>query len=544
MCRYLRRQPPLRIWALLTVLFLTLKEWEVIPHVQWRKNLQFPCSYRVSADLKAVPCLLHNQWHLSQTKFRTLNSLLTDSQLVSQPWKRMQRPSPVELARQDLGIYSDIVMAPQPLHLLGPMVQGHLMTIEIQDEGLIRSQALKTTKREVPYYFESLVSNTTKELRYGSMSFGKNPICPYTKNLSEFIAKQVLCRPDLYLKHEPSVKTLLLDIKMMVSPMQLTVPSAAPIPLSLSANPNHPKTERLENNLRCGENWLTNLKFSSLKEMTKVHSSSQHLTLVHKSSALNIEETRLENLCSNLPPLKMDKHFHLLHLICLFLMFLLKCSNGFSLKPTRPMCDGRLFASFSPSRLGSRGAFFCGFPFRWVLHLVLSLSRCVIVYGAASCPREGSLSECECTGETLSCLFFAALWLPSIQSVVVLEAQSTKDIDLTCFKTFPIKTTTCLQVGPMSLDWPLDPLARFDLSCSSLSPGVPSDEQQRVRVRVRVTERVRGQGSGVREAVEFCQGGSGCSSGTKNRKRDKISKRPSGQKKTQRRYKNTVIGTK
>ena len=140
-------------------------------------------------------------------------------------------------------------------------------------------------------------------------------------------------------------------------------------------------------------------------------------------------------------------------------------------------------AAFSPSRLfcrlGSRGAFFCGFPFRWVLHSVLSLSRCVIVHGAASCFRDGSLSDCECTGETLSCLFFTALWLQSIQSVVVLEAQSTKDIDLTCFKTFPIKTTTCLQVGPMSLDWPSDPFARFDLSCSSLFLVVPSDEQQR-----------------------------------------------------------------
>ena len=41
-----------------------------------------------------------------------------------------------------------------------------------------------------------------QELRCGSMIFGKNPICPHTTNLSEFIAKQVLCRPGLYLKHE------------------------------------------------------------------------------------------------------------------------------------------------------------------------------------------------------------------------------------------------------------------------------------------------------------------------------------------------------
>ena len=54
-----------------------------------------------------------------------------------------------------------------------------------------------------------------------------------------------------------------------------------------------------------------------------------------------------------------------------------------------------------------------------------------------------------------------------------------KDIDLTCFKTFPIKAATCLQVGPMSLDWPRDLFAKFVHYRSSLSPEVPSDEQQR-----------------------------------------------------------------
>ena len=36
-------------------------------------------------------------------------------------------------------------------------------------------------------------------------------------------------------------------------------------------------------------------------EMTKVHLSSQRLTPAHKPSALRIEETWLENQCSNLP---------------------------------------------------------------------------------------------------------------------------------------------------------------------------------------------------------------------------------------------------
>ena len=51
-------------------------------------------------------------------------------------------------------------------------------------------------------------------------------------NLSEFIAKQGLCRSGLFLKHEPNVKTLFLDIKTMVSPLQLTAPSSAPIRIS------------------------------------------------------------------------------------------------------------------------------------------------------------------------------------------------------------------------------------------------------------------------------------------------------------------------
>ena len=64
-------------------------------------------------------------------------------------------------------------------------------------------------------------------------------------------------------------------------------------------------------------------------------------------------------------------------------------------------------------------------------------------------------------------------------SLLVQEIQPAKDIDLTCFKTFPIKATTCSQVGPMSLDWPVDPIARFDQSRPSSSPEDPNDEQQR-----------------------------------------------------------------
>ena len=92
----------------------------------------------------------------------------------------------------------------------------------------------------------------------------------------------------------------------------------------------------------------------------------------------SLTETALENLCSNLPNLEVPSCLHLLHLTCLFLVFLLKCCNGSSLKPAR--------------------------------------------------------------------------LLQRSQSLLVQEIQSAKDIDLTCFKTFPIKPATCLQAGPMSLD--------------------------------------------------------------------------------------------
>ena len=222
-----------------------------------------------------------------------------------------------------------------------------------------------------------------------------------------------------------------------------------------------------------------NSKFSSLMEMMKVPLLSLHSVPVHKFSVLRIEEMVLEHQCSNWPLLDADSCLPLLHLTCVFLVFLTKCCNRSSLKPAQPMCDGRPFASPLFRRLAGRGALFCGFPFRWVLHFVLSLTRSVTVHDAVSCSREDSLFECGRPCDTMSCLFFTALWFQRSQSILVQEIQPAKDNNLTCFKTFPIKATTCLQVGPMSLDWPLDPIARFDLSGPFSSPEDPNDEQQR-----------------------------------------------------------------
>ena len=126
------------------------------------------------------------------------------------------------------------------------------------------------------------------------------------------------------------------------------------------------------------------------------------------------------------------------------------------------MCDGRPLASPLFRRLAGRGTFFCGFPFRWVLHFVFYLFRGV------------ALRPCD----PLSCLLFSALWLRCNQVSLIQETHSAKDLDLTCSTTFLFRHTTCLQVGPMSLEWPVNPFGRFDSSRSSLPPEVPSGEQQ------------------------------------------------------------------
>ena len=133
------------------------------------------------------------------------------------------------------------------------------MTIGTREADLILLQTLMMKMREMPSCYGSHANNTTKGLRSGSIIiFVKNPTCQPTVDLLRFIVKQVACRSGLYLKHEPSVKTLLLDIKMMVSATEIDRKQ-----LLLSANPDQSRTERLENNLRlCGENWLTNLNFS------------------------------------------------------------------------------------------------------------------------------------------------------------------------------------------------------------------------------------------------------------------------------------------
>ena len=245
-------------------------------------------------------------------------------------------------------IHSNKLTAPQ---LLGFMAQDHPVTKETRGADLTFLRTLTMSMREVPSCYGSHANNPTKGIRSGSIISVNNPTCQPTVDLLRFTVKQVPCRSGLYWDQEANVMILLFHTKMMVffidSPfccVKTTI--VVRQSRSIDASPDRSRTEESASNLHfCGGVWLTNSNFSALMGMTKVPLSSQHSTLAHRSSALKIEETGLENLCSNLPPLEVDKHLPLLHLICWFLVFLLKCCHGFSLKPVQPMCDGRLFAS-------------------------------------------------------------------------------------------------------------------------------------------------------------------------------------------------------
>ena len=88
---------------------------------------------------------------------------------------------------------------------------------------------------------------------------------------------------------------------------------------------------------------------------------------------------------------------------------------------------------------------------------------------------EDHLYECGRPHDTLSCLFFTALWLRKSQPILT-QVQQTNDIDLICYETLPTKAVACFHVGPMSLGWSVALPAGSDQSSSSSSHEDPNDE--------------------------------------------------------------------
>ena len=108
------------------------------------------------------------------------------------------------------------------------------------------------------------------------------------------------------------------------------------------------------------------------------------------------------------------------------------------------------------------------------------LIRGIALHKSSSCSKGDSLGDCGRPCDPLSCLLFTALWLRCSQTIVVQEKPSAKNVDLTCSFTFLLRDATRLPVGPMSLDWPVNPFGRSESSRPSLPPDAPSDGLRRV----------------------------------------------------------------
>ena len=173
--------------------------------------------------------------------------------------------------------------------------------------------------------------------------------------------------------------------------MKLIVHSATPKHLSRSANSRHLKTGKSENNLcLCGKLWPNSSKFSSLKVMAQVPSLSLRSTPVHKFSASRIEETALENQCSNLP----SGSGQLFALVAPDL-----CVSGvpcevLQLSSQHGQC---VMAAPSPPRFLAAWQVEAPFPAVFVSDgfyvFAISLTRCLTVQDVVPCSREDPLHE-------------------------------------------------------------------------------------------------------------------------------------------------------
>ena len=151
---------------------------------------------------------------------------------------------------------------------------------------LVFSQAQRMNMREVPSIYSFHVNNSTLGCLLVSRSSAQRPTHHLSTSLSEFIPLS------LYLKQEPSVKTLWRDTKMTVSPTKCALHFATSVPKSQSASPSLFRIEKLEDDLHL----LQSYKTSSQNGMQKILSVSLLLTFVHKSSAFWTARTGWENL--------------------------------------------------------------------------------------------------------------------------------------------------------------------------------------------------------------------------------------------------------
>ena len=274
MCQYLWHRPLLRIWSLLTVLFQT--DGGDINDIY----LQLPYFIQNAARIENCVQTLAQTVAAQTTKITHIQQIVGSlvARITSLETNAASGSSSPDSARS-WNMHGQSA---------GSTATGSLGS---SDDNRNTRRRLDTSSSTADEHARSAVL-----LRFPCEQYHKgvtkwmNTLCEESSMPADNRPVTIHCKAGstsvrlFFLNHEPNIKTLLSDIKLMASPLRLTVPFATSEQLSLSANLKQLKTEKLENNLHLfGESWLVSSKFSSLMEMTKVHSSSQRSTLAHIS---------------------------------------------------------------------------------------------------------------------------------------------------------------------------------------------------------------------------------------------------------------------
>ena len=166
--------------------------------------------------------------------------------------------------------------------------------------------------------------------------------------------------------------------------------------------------------------------------------------------SIRIRETALENQCSNLPLLEVDSCLPVLHLTCVFLVFLVKCCRKIT---SQASTANVWWPPFSPLRFFAAWRVEAPFP---KFQFPIGSTFCALFESLPDCARRNILSQ----GGSSTWMWPPMQWffmpllyclvVSASQFLLVQENQPEKDFDLNCFKTFTVNTTTCLQVGAMS----------------------------------------------------------------------------------------------
>ena len=168
---------------------------------------------------------------MSRMEFYIFREHLQSLQLDLQRWNRISSPSPrvcarsrhmqpqhqMYLVRQDPGLHSNKLMAPQPK---GPMGPG-----SSDDNRNTRRRLDTSSSPEDEHARSAVLLQFSCDKYHAGVSTSINSIweksnipAQPTTNSSGFIAKQVACPPDSYSRRKFNVRTLWLDTRMTASP--------------------------------------------------------------------------------------------------------------------------------------------------------------------------------------------------------------------------------------------------------------------------------------------------------------------------------------